>query len=110
VFSGFVAKSSDIKYSEKAKEYNLTSSKAALSNIEGEWSDFVSFDDKVYWQQEKFTYDPMVKMDFTLPSDSLYREDLILFKHGYQDSAQDAKICMEELQRHDRKLREKYKK
>jgi hypothetical protein len=49
----------------------------------------------------------MHKMDFTLPSDSLYREDLILFKQDYQDLAQDAKIYMEELQRHDKKLREK---
>jgi hypothetical protein len=48
----------------------------------------------------------MKKMDFTLPSDSFYREDLILFKHDYQDLAQDAKIYLEELQRNDRKLRE----
>jgi hypothetical protein len=81
-----------------------------MSTIEGEWSDFIKFDDKVYWQQDNFTYEPIYKMDYTLPSDSLFREDLLLFKHEYQDLAQDAKVNLEELQRHDRKLRDANKK
>jgi hypothetical protein len=44
-------------------------------------------------------------MSYTLPSDSLFREDCNLFKQGKIDEAEQAKIRMEELQRKDRKLR-----
>ena len=46
-------------------------------------------------------------MAMTLPSDSTFREDLILLKKGNEDLAQKCKIKLEELQRNDRKLREK---
>jgi hypothetical protein len=108
-FSGFIAKKSDIKHSEKKNTYTLKSESASLSVIEGEWSYCVDFDGKMYWKQDEFKYDPMVKMEFTLPSDSLYRDDLLLLKHEYAELAQDAKIVMEEFQRQDRKLRESNK-
>ena len=44
-------------------------------------------------------------MDFTLESDSRYREDILLYKNGQEDLAQDAKVYLEEIQRNDRKLR-----
>lgn len=49
----------------------------------------------------------MEKQEFTLPSDSLYRDDLLLFKEGNLDLSQQAKTNLEETQRKDRKLREK---
>ena len=49
-------------------------------------------------------------MDFTLPSDSTFREDVLLFKEGKEDEAQKIKEKYEEIQRNDRKLREKFQK
>ena len=57
-----------------------------------------------------YPFFPMEKQTFTLPSDSLYREDLILLKTGDAEMAQKAKMNLEEIQRNDRKLREKYNK
>ena len=48
-------------------------------------------------------------MKFTLPSDSTVREDLVTFKTGLEEEADAVKIKLEEMQRKDRKLREKYK-
>ena len=48
-------------------------------------------------------------MDFTLPSDSTFREDVKLFKEGKETEAQTIKENYEQVQRDDRKLREKYK-
>jgi len=45
-------------------------------------------------------------MEFVLPSDTLFREDISLLKHGFDDLAQEAKTYLEEKQRNDRKLRE----
>ncbi len=47
----------------------------------------------------------MEKMNYTLPSDSRFRWDIILLRHGHEEWAQQAKIRIEEVQRSDRKLR-----
>ena len=52
----------------------------------------------------------MYKMDFTLPSDSHYRDDIILYKMGLDDQAQDAKTYLEEIQRNDALLRKDFEK
>jgi len=52
----------------------------------------------------------MEKMDYTLPSDSIYREDILLLKNGYFDLAQEAKSYLEENQRYDKKSRESFAK
>ena len=43
-----------------------------------------------------------------LPSSSLYREDRVLLEKGLIEQAQSAKEKLENLQRGDRKLREKF--
>jgi len=50
----------------------------------------------------------MYKMDFILPSDSSFREDLINFIKGDEVNAQKFKEGLEEKQRNDRKLRSNY--
>ena len=50
----------------------------------------------------------MEKMNFTLPSDSTYREDILLYKNNYVEYAQETKTYLEEIQRNDKKLREIY--
>lgn len=79
-----------------------------LSNIEGEWGRFVSIENKKYWEKETFIYEDLKVMDFTLKSDSRFREDILLYKNGYEDLGQEAKIILEEIQRSDRKLRSKH--
>ena len=48
-------------------------------------------------------------MEYTLPSDSMFREDLYWFKRGNVDLAQRCKMSIEEVQRNDNKLRQKNK-
>jgi hypothetical protein len=60
-----------------------------------------------YWKQGEIDLDPIEKMDFTLPSDSTLREDILLLKAGYEDYAQLAKLNLENQQRVDKKLRQK---
>jgi hypothetical protein len=50
----------------------------------------------------------MEKMNFTLPSDSRIRYDVVLLRHGYEEFSQQAKIQLEEIQRKDKSLRVKY--
>ena len=55
---------------------------------------------------------PVKKLEFesNLDSESLKREDRILLELGRMDEAQKAKEKLEEIQRADRKLREKFQK
>lgn len=46
-------------------------------------------------------------MDYVLPSDSSKRDDLIKFVNGDETEAQAIKEKYEDIQRNDRKLREK---
>jgi len=80
--------------------------KNILANIEGEWSSHIKIDGKLYWEHGKLDPYPIEKMDFTLPSDTLLRDDLLIKKKGNDDLSQQAKIKLEEIQRKDRKLRE----
>jgi hypothetical protein len=82
----------------------------SLCKIEGEWTNSIKFDDKGYWIYDQCTHYPLRRMKFTLPSDSTVREDLVVFKKGLEEEADAVKIKLEEIQRKDRKLREKYRK
>jgi len=82
--------------------------KNILSTFEGEWTNHIKVDDRIVWEVGKYPLFPMERMEFTLPSDSLYRDDLMLLKAGKVEQAQQAKVNLEEKQRNDRKLREKF--
>ncbi len=88
------------------KTYKVKSDNCILAKLEGEWTRYVKIDGKDYWRQGEFELPDLEKMEFVLPSDTIYREDITLFKHGFDDLAQEAKTYLEEKQRHDRKLRE----
>jgi len=79
-----------------------------LSTIEGEWTDSIKFDDIIYWDYNTFGHYSLERTIFTLPSDSTFREDLIVLKSGNLLEAQKSKTKLEEIQRKDKKLREKY--
>ncbi len=86
------------------KDYN----KNIVSNIEGEFAEYVNFDNVAYWEYSNYDIPPMRRMGFTLPSDSTFRDDIIMLKKGDEDEAQRCKIMLEELQRNDRRLRKKH--
>ena len=108
IYSGFIANVSNIKYDAKKVCYTCDK-QHILSRIEGEWTSYVKIDDKVVWEHGMYPLFPLEKQAFTLPSDSLFREDLVLLKTGDLELAQKAKTNLEEVQRNDRKLREKFK-
>jgi hypothetical protein len=106
-FVGFIANVKDTKFDNKTNIYKLTDNKKAISNLEGEWSSYINIDGKTVWKQVEMDYLTMERMSYTLPSDSTFREDILLFKNGHVDLAQEAKTNLEEKQRSDRKLRAK---
>jgi hypothetical protein len=79
--------------------------KNIISIIEGEFAEFINFDNVAYWEYSNYEIPAMKRMSFTLPSDSTFREDIIMLKRGDDEEAQRSKIMLEELQRHDRRLR-----
>lgn len=104
VINGFIAAKQEVEYNAKTETY--TASKDGIYHtIEGEWTSHVNIDGGTYWKHGEYDLLPMERMEFTLPSDSTYRDDVLLFKNGNDDYAQEAKTRLEENQRNDRKLR-----
>jgi hypothetical protein len=111
-FKGIVTSiSKNAKYDKKEKCYSVNDiNKNVISNIEGEYSNHIKFDQDFYWQKEKFEHPKYKRMNFTLPSDSTFREDILWLRNQNEDMAQKAKIKLEEIQRIDKKNRENFKK
>ncbi len=79
-----------------------------VSTLSGNFMSHINFDDIRYWDiRENFPI-KFVELDKNLPSSSLYREDRILLEKEILVEAQDVKEKIENQQRADRKLREKY--
>ncbi len=92
----------------KDGNYTLNKNHTSFVEIKGEWSKNLYFDDELAWDYNDYVHFELLRMKFTLPSDSTIREDLVLLKSGDVDAAGQAKVKLEELQRKDRKLRAKY--
>jgi len=106
--SGFIANISDCK---EDKTGNISiDKKFEMATIEGEWSRFLNINDICYWRQDEQQVIDMKKMDYTIPSDSHFRDDLILLKMGLPEKSQEAKVYLEEKQRKDKALRNNNKK
>jgi hypothetical protein len=86
-----------------------TKDDVTFAKYEGEWSYEFNVDGVNYFKQGETPVSPMERHEFTLPSDSTFREDLLLLKGGYEDFAGLAKMKLEDIQRNDKKLREKCK-
>jgi hypothetical protein len=99
--------SKNTKFDKKEKSYKLISEeKNILSTVEGEFTNFVKFDGKNYWN---YDYDGFPKIKSTknvLFSDSIYRDDLVWIKKGDENLSQKFKVKLEGIQRRDKKLRE----
>ena len=96
---------SDLKFDGKSKFTKKKDSKS-LAVIDGEWTNFLYFDNVLYWRVKTYPLTPLTSMDYTLPSDSTIRDDLINFVNGKDTEAQAIKEKYEDVQRSDRKLRE----
>ena len=101
---GVITKCSNIQL-VKDNKYKLINESDSICKIDGEWTGFMRFNDFKYFQYGEYTAVELYKMNFILPSDSSYREDLNYFIKDDEENAQKAKEKMEELQREDRKLR-----
>lgn len=109
LFIGQIVKYSDVKINKAYPVHEIQKNAKAFTKIAGHWTQNVIFDKKEYWKQGEYDLLPMMKMKYTLPSDSWNREDLIEFIKGNEEAAQHNKEKLEEIQRNDRKLREKWK-
>ena len=76
--------------------------------IKGEWTKNIYFDDELMWTWSDYAPFDLQRTSYTLPSDSTLRDDLSLLKSGDESAAGEAKNRLEDIQRKDRKLREKH--
>ena len=109
MFVGQIVKYSDVKIDKNYPVHEVQKNAHCYCKISGHWTQNICFDKKEYWKQGDYDLLPMMKMENTLQSDSWNRDDLKDFIKGDEESAQKNKEKLEEIQRGDRKLREKYK-
>ena len=91
-----------------------------LCEINGNWLENLKFDNRIYWNIDKYMPSWICPSQKILPSDGRFREDIIwLFrsfstsieieKKKYEDYSQKWKNLIETIQRNDRELRKKKK-
>ena len=91
-------------------EYSAKKKSKEILKISGEWTNFLKFGDEVYWKINDYVRLPIFQQGgCLLPSDSVFRKDLISLIKNDEVNAQNFKEEYEEMQRNDRKLREKFK-
>eukprot|EP00743_Colponemidia_sp_Colp-15_P005241 GILK01005639.1.p1 GENE.GILK01005639.1~~GILK01005639.1.p1 ORF type:complete len:969 (+),score=214.37 GILK01005639.1:81-2987(+) len=85
----------------------IDSSSELVCRIEGSWLDNIDIDGVRYWSAGplKNRVKPVAQ---PLPSDSRFRDDLIALSQGNLVLSQKMKEQMENIQRHDRKLRKEF--
>jgi hypothetical protein len=105
---GGIYNSNDIKINNEKCKHEINENANELVPLSGRWTVDLYFEDKNYWKMNDMPLLPMMEMKFMLPSDTSLREDLIAFAKGDLNLAQIKKEEVEEKQRNDRKLREKY--
>jgi hypothetical protein len=108
-FTGFIADKQNATLNTKTNIWECDDNDM-LAKLEGEWTNYLNIDGKEVWKQKDQVILPIEKMPFTLKSDSQLREDILLYKNGFDDYAQEAKVFLEERQRNDRHLRSLYTK
>jgi hypothetical protein len=81
-----------------------------VSVMTGSYMSHIEFDGIRYWDIRENFPSCLIEYEKNLPSSSVYREDRKLLEEGLLDEAQIAKEKIENIQRNDRKLREKYHK
>ena len=108
-FKGFILKLSQTTFNPKDNSYTLNKNYKPIVDVHGEWTKNIYFDSEIIWDNSDYPHYDLLRQKFTLNSDSTLRDDLILLKNHQEDEASKAKIRLEEIQRKDKKLREKNK-
>ena len=78
-----------------------------VSSCEGIWHEYMEIKGRRYWERNDFIAYQLEYEEKPLPSDCLYREDLIVWRSHDLEEAQRMKEKLEVLQRNDKKMREK---
>ena len=81
-----------------------------LSTFNGSYLSHIDFDGFRYWDIRNNIDIEGFPVKNQIPSSSIYRKDMMCLYERKIEEAQEEKIKLEELQRYDRKLREKFKK
>ncbi len=79
-----------------------------VNRIYGTYLGFLEFDGRRYWDIRDAEMFPIMKPEAILPSDARHRPDLCTLLTGDVEAAQARKEELEEAQRKDAKLREKF--
>ena len=77
-----------------------------LGKIEGVWHKFVKIDEEICWNFEDYQALEIEGEEFPLPSDSMFREDVVLWKMGEKM----AQIEMENRNSEEKKMEDLRKK
>lgn len=77
-----------------------------VCEVQGTWPVYLEVAKRRFWNIEDCQRAPYTPLPFMLPSDSSSRSDLIYLKRDEEDLSQAEKDQLEDLQRHDKKLRE----
>eukprot|EP01017_Pseudomicrothorax_dubius_P005609 TRINITY_DN11446_c0_g1_i2.p1 TRINITY_DN11446_c0_g1~~TRINITY_DN11446_c0_g1_i2.p1 ORF type:complete len:317 (-),score=35.17 TRINITY_DN11446_c0_g1_i2:25-975(-) len=100
------AKLAEVRKGEKKLKSKPKNYLNQVSKVEGTWMDRVVIDDITYWKVGVNIPFKLVYSQSPLPSDSTYREDLLLLMKEDIPAADEAKVRLENLQRQDKALRE----
>jgi hypothetical protein len=76
--------------------------------VTGSYLSHIDFDEIRYWDIRDNYPTSIIEKEKNLSSSSILREDRILLSEESMEEAQTAKEKLENLQRHDRKLRKEY--
>lgn len=81
-----------------------------VSTLTGSYLSHLDWDGKRYWDFRETFPISCIELEDNLPSSSTKRMDIIYLDQLKIDQAQEEKEKLEQIQRNDRKLREKYNK
>ena len=95
----------DVIIDENGGEHKLKKDAKTYGKIEGEWTNYLNFDDQEYWNMDDVNGLTVFSQKFTCPSDGSFREDLIYLIKDDLERSQIEKEKLEVKQRKDRKLR-----
>jgi hypothetical protein len=84
-----------------------TKQKELICEGNGSWVESIYFEDKLYWSYTDKYEEWKQNEGKTIPSDTMRRIDLNYIKAENWDRAQEEKERLENIQRNDKKLREK---
>lgn len=107
IIKGDIISSKDVVISKKNKHTHDKKAKSQCK-ISGFWTQELCFDEKKYWEKDKYKPLDMYEMEYKLPSDSTFRSDMKAWIEHKDEEAQNEKERLEEIQRKDTKMRNEW--